>query len=320
MFEVLETTKIVSDKSDHVFIAEDAADRFVQTLLKESFQLPAWDSRCHLQTKPEEMIAYLLVLDTLNFCFWPIEGRPRWEVEYDSTRLSGYYALAAALKMAFERGLPLNDATYLSTLTLAQLKEILGGQGELQLLRERAQSLNELGQVLLADFGGKAHWLVAAAGGSAPRLARLLADKLFSFRDEAIYKGQKIFFYKRTQIFAADLNKALAGQSWGDLQKMDELTAFADYKLPQVLRHLGILQYQEELARKIDRKTLLAPGCPEEVEIRANTVQAVELIRQKIAGQGKKLNASEIDAILWHMGQNDVYRLKPYHRTSSLFY
>lgn len=320
MFEVLETTKIVKDKSESVFIDEEAADRFVQTLLKEGFQLPVWDSRYHFQAKPEEMIAYLLVLDTLNFCFWPLEGQPRWEVEYDSTLLSGYFALAAALKTAFENGIPLHDATFLAALTTAQLKKILGGQGQLQFLPERAQSLNELGRVLSADYGGKAHWLVAAAGGSAPRLARLLADKLISFRDEAIYKDQKIFFYKRAQIFSADLNNALRGQSWGDLEKMDELTAFADYKLPQVLRHLNILQYQEDLARKIDQKILLAPGSPAEVEIRANTVQAVESIREKLAGQGKKLNAPEIDAILWHLGQNDAFRSKPYHRTGTLFY
>jgi hypothetical protein len=162
MFEVLETTRIVREKSRFVSINAKALEHFSGDLLREPIHLPGWDSHYHYSGKPEELVAYLLVLDTLNFCFWPLEEQSRWEIEYKTTRLSGYYALAAALKMAFEKGVPLNDATYLTTLTIVQLKEILGGQGELQLLPERTQNLNELGRVLSADYSGKAHWLVAA--------------------------------------------------------------------------------------------------------------------------------------------------------------
>jgi hypothetical protein len=83
---------------------------------------------------------------------------------------------------------------------------------------------------------------------------------------------------------------------------------------------LGILEYQKDLEEKVDQKVLLASGCPEEVEVRANTVQAVELIRQHLLAHDQHFKASEIDAILWHLGQNDAFRLKPYHRTPTLFY
>jgi hypothetical protein len=101
---------------------------------------------------------------------------------------------------------------------------------------------------------------------------------------------------------------------------MDKLTAFADYKLPQVLRQLGILTYSLKLTHKVDNRILLFPGSVEEIEIRANTIWAVEVIRQQIEQLGRSLKAFEIDWLLWNMGQEDTYRTKPYHRTKTIFY
>lgn len=42
-----------------------------------------------------------------------------------------------------------------------------------------------------------------------------------------------------------------------------ELTAYSDYRVPQVLRHLGILSYSDDLAQKVDSGTLIASGSPE---------------------------------------------------------
>jgi hypothetical protein len=101
---------------------------------------------------------------------------------------------------------------------------------------------------------------------------------------------------------------------------MDELTAFADYKLPQVLRHLGIFGYAENLAQKVDQEVNLEPSSPEEVEIRANTIWAVELIRRELVRLGKRFRAFEIDWILWNLGQRAEFRKKPYHRTLTIYY
>ena len=136
----------------------------------------------------------------------------------------------------------------------------------------------------------------------------------------AHYEGREVFFYKRAQIFAADLNGAFHGRDWGRFEDMDKLTAFADYKLPQVLRHLGVLQYDNNLAERVDSNTLIDAGSAEEVEIRANTIWAVELIRQALGRKEKTLTASQIDWMLWNLGQDNTYRAKPYHRTLTVFY
>lgn len=120
------------------------------------------------------------------------------------------------------------------------------------------------------------------------------------------------------------VKRVAKGSQWVSIDKVAlnrfSLTAFADYKLPQVLRHIGVLRYTGDLSERVDRGILLESGSPEEVEIRANTLWAVELIRRKLRESGNNLRAFEIDWILWNLGQEERFRAKPYHRTVTIFY
>ena len=107
----------------------------------------------------------------------------------------------------------------------------------------------------------------------------------------------------------------LANDGHRPFRNIDALTAFADYKIPQVLRELGILEYSTTLAQKVDSRIELAPGSEEEVEIRAGTIIAVEDIRQATSGN---LTAADIDHYLWLAGQRTHAR--PYHRTRTIAY
>jgi hypothetical protein len=320
MFGVLATAKNVAEKSRHVRIDPRAIRQFSQEVARGGFAPPTWDAEHHFHGTDEETIFYLLVLDTVNFCFWPPPGEKKWEISREGRIYSGYYGMAVALKKALESKIPLTDASFLSSLALKQLGDMFAGTGVLQLVGERLRNLEELGRVLLEQYNGRASELVAGAEGSAIRLVERLARDFSSFRDQTTYQGQEVFFYKRAQLFASDLHGALGGKGLGSFSDMKDLTAFADYKLPQVLRHLGVFIYSPELAEKVDRMIQLDPGSAEEVEIRACTVWAVELIRQEMNCLGKEICATEIDGLLWNLGQNDRFRARPYHRTVTTFY
>jgi hypothetical protein len=320
MRDVLETVKRVAEVSRRVRIDHQVLADFCDTLLKNDIGVPPWNERYHYRGGDRDTVAYLLVLDSLNFCFWPKSGKAKWEIDYESETLSGYYALAASLKKAVASGIPIIKADYLTGLSLDELKQVLDGRGELQLLEDRVHILNGLGRVLSHRYEGEASNVVAAAGNSAVELVRLIAERLPSFKDVAGYQGYTVFFYKRAQIFAADLYAAFQGKGWGSFTDIERLTAFADYKLPQVLRHLDILRYDQALSEKVDRGTLLDAGSPEEVEIRAGTIWAVELMRRKLERRGRIFKAIEIDWILWNMGQDVAFKAKPYHFTRSVFY
>lgn len=126
-------------------------------------------------------------------------------------------------------------------------------------------------------------------------------------------------FLKRAQICVADLYHAFDGQQWGTLADFEQLTIFADYKLPQVLRHYHVLEYNSILAQRVDNQELLPIESEEEVEIRATTIWACELLRRKMQHHGYAMTAAEIDQRLWLMGQEST-EMRPYHRTRTIYY
>lgn len=71
---------------------------------------------------------------------------------------------------------------------------------------------------------------MGAARGSAVALVELLASHFPGFRDHGVYRGRQVFFYKRAQIFAADVYGAFEGRGLGAFTDADKLTCFADYR------------------------------------------------------------------------------------------
>ena len=173
------------------------------------------------------------------------------------------------------------------------------------LLPERVTNLRELGRGWQAwadehgdDSRHPARSMIAAVDGSAAALVGIVADALPSFADITTFAGQRLPFFKRAQILAADLAGRFGGSGPGAFHDLAGLTAFADYKVPQVLRQLGILRYDDALSNAIARYQLIPAGSRMEVEIRAATVWGCELIRQRLAGRGIARTAIEIDWLL----------------------
>jgi hypothetical protein len=250
--------------------------------------VPAWDRGRHYSGAPERTTAYLLVLDTINFSFWG--GH------------TGYWELAVRLRDVFQGDDSLADPARLAKLTSARLGELLG---PMPMLEQRAQALRELGRRGLDGLVGK----------TAAATARALAESLASYADVVEYDGRDVPFLKRAQIVPADLH----GAGLVSFPDLADLTCFADYKLPQLLRHFGALEYSEPLRRRVDGYEELTAGEPMEVEIRAATVVAVERLRDALARRGRQVCAMEVDWILWDLSHH-VKLPRPYHRVRTIFY
>jgi len=319
--EVIESSTSVTRKARDVSLDREALRQAAKTLSKEGFPAPPWPRWCHYFDGGLKTLTYLLVTDSINFCFWPLPGEERWRIRLNGEILSGYYALAAALKKTFEKeDLPIADPSFLASLSMETFREIMSGEGRLQLMNERLSILRETGKRLMTLFHGDTRRLIETCERSATRLVRTLAASFPSFRDEVQYDGERVCLFKRAQLLAADIHGAFEGKGWGAFSDIDALTAFADYKLPQVLRHLGIMSYSKKLSQKVDSQELIPPGSREEVEIRASTIIAVELLKDELCSVGMKVNSSEIDWLLWNMGQDSRFRQRPYHLTSTIYY
>ena len=63
------------------------------------------------------------------------------------------------------------------------------------LVDERARLVRELGQRLIAK--GMSFLAFVKANPSCPKLVKAIVDTFEGFRDQAVYKGRQVFFYKR---------------------------------------------------------------------------------------------------------------------------
>jgi len=314
---VRDSVRSVIDRCDYVRIDEEALRRWCLEVAPGALKVPAWNAGYHFFDGTERTLNYLLVLDSINFSFW---GEPRWELEYRGDVLKGYWALAASLKRALADGLPITEASFLESLTPEQLGHILRGKNEIPLLEIRTAILRQVGYLLRRRYGGRFASAVEEAKESAVELVRTLVAEFPFFNDVASHKGREVRFYKRAQILVADLFGSFGGQGWGSFHDLAELTAFADYRLPQALRWLGVLEYHPFLARKISGHELLAPGSQEEVEVRACAVWAVELMRQHLSERGLSMFSFQIDWHLWELSQSLPQDAEPHHLTRTIWY
>jgi hypothetical protein len=261
--------------------------------LLEPGEPPALDAERHyLEGSPEVVADYMLVLDSINFgsgWFPTLRKRPG---------MSGYFTVSSSLADFWRAsgGWSLDE---LRAVRADEVAAVLGQDPDHELMGLYAEALRDLGRFLGAR---RALDLVAEAGGSAERLASMLAEGMPFFDD--------VGFWKRAQIAPNDL--ALAGVA--EFEDLDRLTIFADNLVPHVLRVDGVLVYDPELAARIDAGELLAPGA-EEREIRGCAVHACELLSERLG-----MPARLIDVALWTKGQAPRYKSVPRHRCRTVFY
>ncbi len=279
---------------------------------------PRWDFYFVHPGLDEVAVDYFMLMNSLNFCYW---GTPKWSVEYRGQLLDGAFAMFAALTRALEEGIPIYDGGWLAEISRDDLARILRGQGEIPLFYQRFTICREVGRVLREKFGGRFSNLVARAGKSAVALVRLLVEYFPSFDDSAEWDGHRILFYKRAQLAPAMLYERWQGRGAGTFTDIGELTASADYKIPQVLRQLGILVYSSALEKFVDGQLQIPPGSREELEIRITTLVACELIREGLQDRFPGITSQSVDRLLWTAGQGQSGpERKPYHLTLTTAY
>lgn len=110
-----------------------------------------------------------------------------------------------------------------------------------------------------------------------------------------------------------------------NFRDIDELTAFADYRVPQSLERFGCLVYSSALLDKIKRLALIEQYSKEELEIRAGTIaacwQIVECTNEmleKQEGCELRINSIVVDNFLWVYAKFKMVETAdslPYHLT-----
>lgn len=306
----------VTRRARDVRIDEERLDAFAAALAAAPIAYEDLDPMHDFVGEPERALAFTIALDAINF------GSGWFPVLRKRAGLSGYRSIATACRESVLAGDPW-DGAWLRAATPETMARLLGqalGDPEVaELMTLYAQAWRELGEWLERRHGDRFEAVVGAAGRSAGRLVRMLAE-LPLYRDVARYDELEVPFYKRAQITAADLARVFAGEGPGAFDDLDSLTLFADNLVPHVLRCHGVLAYSDALAARIDAEKLLDVGSPPEVEIRAVALEAVERLVRGLAARGRQTTAHALDGRLWNAGQAAWIKARPRHRARCSYY
>lgn len=302
--------------------------------------LPSWS-----WALPADVIAadyatqlfYFMGLSAINYCYWsreenegagisvkrwtyvdPYTGKP--VLDHKGGVQQGANGMTAMLKDWYDNGIfpgvhlspegvkkhlgryikdmPLADKRMAALVELARIYPVFVGE-------DWPNTVMGLAYYNAPDYS-LSYWKLTAQD------AYLLAEKLPTFKD---------YFLKRAQLALGMFGCFRASQ--GD-RVIFELTAYADYRVPQVLAHLGCIVYSDELQRKIDNFALIEKGSDEELAIRHATIAACNRIAQLA---NKEMTTDPItdvliDAHLWLMSRDPVFEAEtaPFHLTETTDY
>uniref|UniRef100_A0A672R414 Queuosine 5'-phosphate N-glycosylase/hydrolase n=2 Tax=Sinocyclocheilus grahami TaxID=75366 RepID=A0A672R414_SINGR len=212
----------------------------------------------------------------------------------------------------------------------AELTKVLRSDSDtpMPMLKERHQALTEAGRVLM-EHGGSFRIFMSRSENDAEKMVKYIVENIPSYRDEAMYEGKRISFYKRAQILVADFWGIMEARGEGHIPNLDYLTMFADYRVPQGLVYLGALRYSDGLMETLKNGEVLSSGERREVEIRGCSIWCVERIRQHLwklveerDGKSCHINSALIDFYLWPYAKKHHKEMAhiPIHHTRCIYY
>ena len=312
--EIRQACQQVHEDASHVFIQGDVA-AYAQTVFK-AYTPPVYDRVYHFWGEREALLAYVIVLDAINF------GSGYFPQLKKRAGMSGYFTVASSLTDVFTQRGMLNPND-LEALTLKDCALIFGqpldNQGQHELMSLFTQALNELGSFINEKYDGSFVTFVASANHSAATLVQQLLAMPY-YQDTFVYKQRHVPLYKRAQITVSDLALAFNYQDDGYFYDLAELTMFADNLVPHVLNVDGLLGYSDALTETLHKNATLTAGSEQEIEIRAVALHAVELMVEALQADGHDVTAQQLDVALWNRGLAERYRNGTRHRTRTVFY
>ncbi|RKP14456.1 hypothetical protein BJ684DRAFT_19145 [Piptocephalis cylindrospora] len=329
---VRESAAFIANNAKEVRVSEagvcKAADWIGRAMKESNYSRKEWGKHQLNPSAPsEETIAWIFVVDALNFSFWterPESDPSRYGVRWEGVLWTGYWSLCACINRALASGTPITDPAWFARASDNELALVFRSDtaDAIPLLEERIKVLRECGQILLKEFQGSFIECIRQAGHSATALVRLIVSNFPCFRDAHLYQGREVAFYKRAQILVADIWACCDAQGLGQFDDIDSLTMFADYRVPQALIAIGALEYGDGLWQDLSERVPILPGSERECEIRGGSIHAVECIRQELQEKGIHTNAVLLDFFLWDYAKRESESLKsiPIHHTRSIWY
>ncbi len=311
--KVLETSKFVVDNAKHVRINYDKANELIDELLK-------FDNVHYLTKVPygvydmntRDIINFLLIYDSIDFSFW---GNPKWTIDANGKDLDGGIALLHCIFNLFNGRDSVEVYKQLENMSLEEFKEILKGNIDIPLLKERHKIVSSIAKIVNKKMNGSFYDYIKDMNTD-QEIFKTILNNFSSFEDTRTYKGQIVYFYKLAQLLTSDILHVIEIKEQKEVD-YSSLLGCADYKIPQVMQGFGILEYDTELSSLLETKTEIEENSEYEVEIRASMIVVINYIWEQI---DKSIDRIDINDFIWSKGQDKTKKYKPYHLTRTKSY
>ena len=248
--------------------------------------------------KLEHATAYILALNAINWMFWDrsTDGA-RSLKRYEFEGAVGAVAMRKAFSLAWG-----DDATPATFLAALNAKGVTGIFGDISNPLSRELCLVDV-------LGSNLPNAVSAVCDAVERQGVLSFDLAVTLQRlfPVVYRD---IYLKREQLALAEIAGHIAEQ--GAKVELD-VTAFADYQVPRVLRGIGVLEYSAELAARVARFDLIAEGSVMERAIRGATIVACHEMAEVLG-----TTDAAIDNYLWT--KRNAVGNTPFHLTVTTDY
>lgn len=305
--KIIESNKYVIENAKFIQINKKEIEKFANQIKDVNIQNWLYNSPYKLLDENiETIITFLLYFEAIDFSFW---GNPKWHIETINGVEDGSMALMYAMLRYMRENKSFNN------LTKEKFKKYLQGNIDIPLFEERYQIIKNINKVVNEKMDGNFYNAVFKLT-SDEELFSFIIDNFEDFKDVRTYQGKIIYFYKLAQLLTSDI---LHIREKKENIKVDysHLVGCSDYKIPQGLRALNLVEYNKELAYIVDNKIEIKENSTYEVEIRATVIYVIDEIKKLL---NNKINAIELNDYIWLMSKNKELPKRPYHLTRTTNY
>lgn len=302
MLEKIKTScNYVAKNSKYVAINYDVLDEYIKTIDMRKIKFWLSSNPYNLfDMNIDKIINFMLIFESIDYCFW---GQPKWTIETIEGKKSGSDALLYALLSHVKKV----DKIDFSNISFEEFSDILKGNVDIPFLKERYETVVSICNVVNKKMNGNFYNYIEKINEDT-ELFDIIINNFSEFCDVREYDNKKIYFYKLAQLLTSDILhiKELIN---GTKVDYSHLVGCADYKIPQTLRALGIVEFNSELSKIVDNKQLIDENSMYEVEIRANMIAVISYINSKL----KDTCSIDINDYLFLASKKIKDIAKPYH-------
>lgn len=271
-----------------VTISPGALDDLAASLARHPFEAASYDYEGTPAWQGEDWGRFVVLGVSVVWRLWPPEGDQMWGVS-DGDRI---IEDAPGVWTCFGRESRSVDLEWLASGGIDD--SFFRGTGHLQDIPARVARLRQVASALLDRHDGSVLGMLEATSGDAVALRDLLVDTIPGYLDRPVSPAGVLQFDKLANLAVTMLASRLP------ITGTDRFPVFPDYMLPRHLRHVGILEYSDELATAIDTGEILEADSLPEMAIRWGTIHAAEQLRRRLHDAGNLVTTPELDYWLWY--------------------